>query len=112
MVVDMDLPAVKNSKLALETLRLLKFPTSKVRLLLNRANAKVKLDEREIEEALKAKITARIPSDAIVAASVNEGRPVVESSPKSRVAKGFEDAVEALTGRSAPAPAKGFLGRR
>lgn len=112
MVVDMDLPAVKNSKLALETLRLLKFPTSKIRLLLNRSNAKVKLDEREIEEALKTKISARIPSDAIVAASVNEGRPVVESSPRSRVAKGFEESVEVLVGREVPTPTKGFLGRR
>lgn len=112
MVVDMDLPAVKNSKLALETLRLLKFPTSKIRLLLNRSNAKVKLDEREIEEALKTKVSARIPSDAIVAASVNEGRPVVESSPRSRVAKGFEESVEVLVGREVPTPTKGFLGRR
>jgi pilus assembly protein CpaE len=29
MVVDMDLPSVKNAKLALETLRLLKFPTAR-----------------------------------------------------------------------------------
>jgi pilus assembly protein CpaE len=63
MVVDMDLPSVKNAKLALETLRLLKFPTNKVRLVLNRSNAKARLDDREIEGALKSQIMARIPSD-------------------------------------------------
>jgi pilus assembly protein CpaE len=112
MVVDMDLPSIKNSKLALETLRLLKFPTGKVKLLLNRANSKARLDDREIEAALKAKIGARVPSDAIVAASVNEGRPVVESNPKSKVAKGFEDAVRVLTGKEVPSAGRGMLGRR
>ncbi len=91
MVVDMDLPSVKNAKLALETLRLLKYPTGKIRLVLNRSNAKARLDDREIEGALKSQISARVPSEGIVAASVNEGRPVVESAPKSKVAKGFEE---------------------
>ncbi len=99
MVVDMDLPSVKNAKLALETLRLLKFPTNKVSLVLNRSNAKARLDDREIEGALKSEIQARIPSDGSVAASVNEGRPVVESAPKSKVAKGFEEVAEVVLGR-------------
>lgn len=98
MVVDMDLPSVKNAKLALETLRLLKYPTGKIRLVLNRSNAKARLDDREIEGALKSQISARVPSDGIVAASVNEGRPVVESAPKSKVAKGFEEVFELVKG--------------
>lgn len=89
-VLDMDLPSVKNAKLALETLRLLKFPASKVQLVLNRSNARARLDEKEIERSLKLKISAAIPSDGMVPASINEGRPVVESAPRSRVAKGFE----------------------
>ncbi len=107
MVVDMDLPSVKNAKLALETLRLLKFPTGKVKLILNRSNARARLDDREIEGALKAQIQARIPSEGIVAASVNEGRPVVESSPKSKVSKGFEEVLELVTGKTAEASASG-----
>jgi pilus assembly protein CpaE len=98
MVVDMDLPSVKNAKLALETLRLLKFPTSKVKVVLNRSNARARLDDKEIEGALKVPISAAIPSDGAVAASVNEGRPVVESAPKSRVAKGFESVAELIAG--------------
>jgi pilus assembly protein CpaE len=80
MLVDMDLPSVKNAKLALETLRLLKFSTSNVKLVMNRSNSKAKLDNKEIEGALKMQISAAVPSDAMVAASVNEGRPVVEDS--------------------------------
>lgn len=112
-VVDMDLPSVKNAKLALETLRLLKFPTSKINLVLNRSNARARLDDREIEGALKAQIQARIPSDGIVAASVNEGRPVVESEPRSKVAKGFEEVAQLVLGTSAQAATsgRGFLRR-
>ena len=112
-VVDMDLPSVKNAKLALETLRLLKFQTSKIKLVLNRSNAKARLDDKEIEGALKMSISAAIPSDGAVAASMNEGRPVVESAPKSRVAKGFESVAELIAGPiPEPSQGKGFLRRK
>ena len=112
-VVDMDLPSVKNAKLALETLRLLKFQTTKIKLILNRSNAKARLDDKEIEGALKMSISAAIPSDGAVAASMNEGRPVVESAPKSRVAKGFESVAELIAGPvPEPSQGRGFLRRK
>jgi pilus assembly protein CpaE len=113
MLVDMDLPSVKNAKLALETMRLLKFSTSGVQLVLNRSNSKAKLDTKEIEGALKMAISASIPSDAVVAASVNEGRPVVETDPKSKVAKGFESVAELIAGKVPEASSKaGLFGRK
>lgn len=113
MLVDMDLPSVKNAKLALETLRLLKFTTSNVRLVMNRSNSKAKLDNKEIEGALKMPISASVPSDAMVAASVNEGRPVVESEPKSKVAKGFESVAELIAGKIPEEAGKtGLFGRK
>ncbi|HUG07780.1 MAG TPA: AAA family ATPase [Acidimicrobiia bacterium] len=113
MLVDMDLPSVKNAKLALETLRLLKFSTANVQLVMNRSNSKAKLDNKEIEGALKMEIAASIPSDAVVAASVNEGRPVVETDPKSKVAKGFESVAELIAGKVPEAQVKsGLFGRK
>ena len=113
MLVDMDLPSVKNAKLALETLRLLQFSTANVHLIMNRSNSKAKLDNKEIEGALRMGISAAIPSDAIVAASVNEGRPVVETDPKSRVAKGFESVAALIAGKIPDAPPKsGLFGRK
>ncbi len=106
-IVEMDLPSVKNAKLALETLRLLKFPFAKIQLVLNRSNAKARLDEREIERSLKLKIAAAIPSDGLVPASVNEGRPVVDSAPKSKVAKGFESVAELVLGDRSPSSGDG-----
>ncbi len=110
IVVDMDLLSVKNAKLALDTLRLLKFPSSKIRLVLNRANARARLDEREIEKTLGTNVAARIPSDAAIPASVNEGRPVVLSSPKSKTARGFEEVAALITGTRA-GPVRGRRSR-
>ena len=113
MVVDMDLPSVKNAKLALETLRLLKFSTSNVSLVMNRSNSKAKLETKEIEGALKMEIAAAVPSDAAVPNSVNEGRPVVETDPKSKVAKGFESVATLIAGKIPEATAKsGLFGRK
>jgi pilus assembly protein CpaE len=113
MVVDMDLPSVKNAKLALETLRLLKFSTNNVRLVMNRSNSKARLDNKEIEGALKMEIAASVPSDAAVPNSVNEGRPVVETDPKGKVAKGFESVAALIAGKIPESTQKsGLFGRK
>ncbi|MET0567419.1 MAG: AAA family ATPase [Acidimicrobiia bacterium] len=109
MVVDMDLPSVKNAKLALETLRLLKFSTQNVQLVMNRSNSKAKLETKEIESALKMQISAAVPSDAAVPNSVNEGRPIVETDPKGKVAKGFESVAELIAGKIPESTSKGGL---
>ncbi|HEY4584607.1 MAG TPA: AAA family ATPase [Acidimicrobiia bacterium] len=113
MIVDMDLPSVKNAKLALETLRLLKFSTANVKLVMNRSNSKARLDNKEIESALKMEIAAAVPSDAAVPNSVNEGRPVVETDPKGKVAKGFESVAALIAGKIPESSQKaGLFGRK
>ena len=49
LVAGMDIPNIKNVKIGLQTLRLLNTPMEKLRLILNRANSKVKLDVTEVE---------------------------------------------------------------
>jgi pilus assembly protein CpaE len=103
LVVDMDMPSVKNAKLALDTLRLINFPMSKIKLVLNRVNSKARLDVDELERSLDLKVMAAIPSDKMVPRSVNEGVPVVALSPRSRVARGFHNVVRLVTdGRGQP----------
>ncbi|HSJ71565.1 MAG TPA: AAA family ATPase [Acidimicrobiia bacterium] len=87
LVVDMDLPAVKNAKLALDTLKLIKFPFEKIKLILNRVNSKARLDIHELERSLGLEVQAAISSDKLVPRAVNEGEPVVSLYPRSRVAK-------------------------
>ena len=87
LVVDMDLPSVKNAKLALDTLKLIKFPFEKIKLVLNRVNSKARLDIGELERSLELDVQAAISSDKLVPRAVNEGEPVVSLYPRSRVAK-------------------------
>jgi pilus assembly protein CpaE len=91
LVAGMDIPNIKNVKIGLQTLRLLNTPMEKLHLVLNRANSKVKLDVTEVERTLQVSADILIPSDIVVPQSVNRGVPVVQSSPRSGVAKALED---------------------
>jgi pilus assembly protein CpaE len=90
LVAGMDIPNIKNVKIGLQTLRLLNTPMSKLRLVLNRSNSKVKLDVNEVERTLTIKAESFIPSDVVVPQSVNKGVPVVLDAPKSGVARSLE----------------------
>jgi pilus assembly protein CpaE len=97
VVVDMDLPSVKNAKIALDALRSAHYPMDRVRLVVNRANAKARLDLVELERSLGLRVAGSIPSDRLVPQSVNEGIPVVALSPRSRVARSFHTLAQMLT---------------
>src|SRR3546814_741739 len=85
LIAGMDIPNIKNVKIGLQTMRLLNVPMSKLHLVLNRANSKVKLDVSEVERTLQIKAESLVPSDMVVPQSVNKGVPVVIDSPKSGV---------------------------
>jgi pilus assembly protein CpaE len=91
LIAGMDIPNIKNVKIGLQTLRLLNTPMEKLRLVLNRANSKVKLDVTEVERTLQVSADILVPSDVVVPQSVNRGVPVVQSSPRSGVAKALEE---------------------
>ncbi len=90
LIAGMDIPNIKNVKIGLQTLRLLNVPMTKLHLVLNRANSKVKLDVSEVERTLQIKAESLIPSDVVVPQSVNKGTPVVLDAPKSGVAKAID----------------------
>ena len=90
LVAGMDIPNIKNVKVGLQTLRLLNTPVQKVKLVLNRANSKVKLEVAEVERTLQLKADSLIPSDVAVVQSVNKGIPVVIDAPKSGVSRSIE----------------------
>jgi len=91
LVAGLDIPNIKNVKIGLQTLRLLGTPTEKLRLVLNRADSKVKLDAAEVERTIGVKAEAKIPSDVVVPQAVNKGAAVVLDAPKSGVAKAIEE---------------------
>ena len=96
LIAGMDIPNIKNVKLGLQTLRLLNTPMNKIKLVLNRANSKVKLDVSEVERALAVKADSLIPSDIVVPQSVNKGVPAVLDAPKSGVARSLSQLADLL----------------
>jgi pilus assembly protein CpaE len=81
MICGLDVPTLKNVRLSLQTLELLSFPQSRIRFVLNRADSKVGLKQREVEAALGVKIGVEVPSERAVPLSVNRGNPAVLSDP-------------------------------
>ena len=96
LVAGLDIPSIKNVRIGLQTLRLLNTPMHKIRLVLNRANSKVKLDVSEVERTLQVQAQSRIPSDVSVPQSVNKGEPIVTDAPRSGPAKAIEALVTTL----------------
>ncbi len=106
LIAGMDIPNIKNVKVVLQSLRQFDFPMDKIRLALNRANSKVKLDIGEVERTLGLKAESFIPSDIAIPRSVNKGVPVVIDAAKSEVADAFDELANLYTGNIPSASAK------
>lgn len=98
LVCSMDIPSIKNLKVGIQTLNLLQFAGEKLRLVVNRANAKVNLDIADVERAIGLSAQYRIPSDIAVPQAVNRGTPVVIDRPKSAAAIALEQLASSFLG--------------
>ncbi|HLX20764.1 MAG TPA: AAA family ATPase [Gaiellaceae bacterium] len=96
LLTALDVPTLKNVKLALQTLDLLSFPSNRIRVVLNRADSKVGMKQAEVEQALGMKVQYRIPSDRVVPLSVNMGTPVVLSDGKAEFARSIDEIAKAV----------------
>jgi pilus assembly protein CpaE len=110
LVGSMDIPSIKNLKIGMQTLDLMAIAGPKLKLVLNHANAKVKLDVKEIERVLGLRANFPIPDDIAVPISVNSGRPVVVEEPKAPVSRAIDCIAESLLGPIAT-PKKGRRGK-
>jgi pilus assembly protein CpaE len=86
-ITGMDVPSVKNTAVMLSRLKQLGRLNGAVQVVLNRADSKVLIDEKEVEKALGHGVSVRVPSDRAVPRSVNKGVPIVIEAPRSAVAK-------------------------
>ncbi|MFW5474642.1 AAA family ATPase [Knoellia sp. CPCC 206450] len=85
LIATLDIPAVKNLKLALETLDALGSPRDSRVIVLNRADVKVGLRSEDVVQALGVPIAVSVPASTSVPASVNRGVPLVLESPRDPV---------------------------
>jgi pilus assembly protein CpaE len=105
LITSMDVPSIKNLKLSLQTLELLGFGRDRIRLVLNRADAKVGLRVQEVEKTLGTRIDVPIPSSREVPLSINRGTPLILEDPKSPVVSSIMRLVD-IIGAGAPAAPK------
>jgi pilus assembly protein CpaE len=108
LVCSLDVPTLKNVRLALQTLELLSFPTERIQLVLNRANSKVGMKPGEVESALQVKVRFSVPSDRAVPIAVNRGNPTVLADARAD----FSKAVREMAAAVVPADADGGKGSR
>jgi len=96
LLCGLDVPTLKNLRLALQTLDLLSFPKQRVRIVLNRSNSKVGMKPNEVEGALGMKVRFEIPSDRAVPLAVNRGNPVVLAEESADVSKAIKQMAKEL----------------
>ncbi|MCW2868609.1 MAG: MinD/ParA family protein [Marmoricola sp.] len=115
VVATLDVPTVKNTKVALETLDLLHLVRDHRHLVLNRADDEVGLSLAHVEDILSTKVAAALPSSLAVASATNHGDPIVASKPDHPVSLAITGLARDLMGTGADlatAPAKrGLFGR-
>lgn len=87
LVTTLDIPTLKNVKIAAETLDLLNFPKHRRRLVLNRADDKVGLTVDKVEQTLGMKVVVSVPTSSQVASSTNSGEPILGALPRHPVSR-------------------------
>jgi pilus assembly protein CpaE len=117
LLTTLDMPALKNLKVTLDTLDNLGFPRSKWQIVLNRGGSRVGLTSADIERTVGVPISVEIPSSVEVPLRLNEGVTVVEANPRHAVAKAFGELADKERksthhGRGTAAPAKRSLFKR
>lgn len=85
LIATLDIPAVKNLRIALDTLDQLGTPKDARVVVLNRADAKVGLRSEEVVTALRAPIAASVPASSDVPAATSRGVPIVLDEPQNPV---------------------------
>ena len=96
LVESMDVPSIKNLKLAISTISQLGHPREQLKVVLNRADSKVGLRTSEVEKSLGVDIDVQIPSSRDVPLSINQGTPLAMSRPRSPVVQAIAELLPAV----------------
>jgi pilus assembly protein CpaE len=99
----LDALSLKNTKLGLETLELMGFDSSRIRLLLNRSDTRVGITREDVISVLGRAPDISVPSDRDIPVAINEGLPIVIANERSEAAKAFQT-LASLYLEPAPAP--------
>lgn len=87
LITTLEMPAIKNLKIVLETLDALKVDPTLIRVVINRADSKTGITPKEAEVLLQRKVDYELPNEASVAVAANQGQPLIRFAPKSQLGK-------------------------
>jgi pilus assembly protein CpaE len=90
MVGMLDSLSLKNTKLGLETLELMGYDQSRIRLILNRADSRVGITGEDVVAIIGRTPDVLVPSDRDIPRAVNEGMPIVSAHGGSAAARAFK----------------------
>ena len=113
IVATLDVPTLKNVRVALDTLDMLSISLDHRHLLLNRADDQVGIGADKVESILGMPVAARMSTSMDIAAATNSGMPIVLSSPDHESSRVLRALATRLTGEefdqteSTSAPAGG-----
>lgn len=94
LVTSMDVPSIKNLRVALSVFARLGLERDRLHVVLNRADSRVGLTVRHVEQTLQTSIDVTIPSSREVPLSVNVGLPVGAGATSSGVARAMAGLAE------------------
>lgn len=96
----LDSLSLKNTKLGLETLQLMGYDQSRIRIVLNRADSRVGITAEDVEAVLGRKPDVLVPSDREVPRALNEAVPIVSARRQSSVARAFRGLADHYVARA------------
>jgi pilus assembly protein CpaE len=104
LVAMLDALSLKNTKLALETLDLMEYDRSKVKIVLNRADSRVGVTADDVTTLLGQAPDVRIPSHRDITRSVNEATPIVLTGSNAETKRAFQWLAASYGKADQPAP--------
>lgn len=107
LIATLDVPAVKNLKLTLDTLQMLGHDKDSWVVVLNRSDAKVGLSVDDVTSALRHDISVQVPNSLAVPAAVNRGVALVVDDPRHPVSQAIRQLAVAVGAGHAMASAPG-----
>lgn len=104
VVATLDVPTLKNVKVALETMDMLNIARGHRHLLLNRADAEVGIGVDKVENILGMPVAAQVQSAMDIVAMTNAGTPIVTAQPNHPASRSFAQLAATVTGEPVPVP--------
>jgi pilus assembly protein CpaE len=98
IVATLDVPTLKNVKVALDTLEMLNIGRGHRYLLLNRADDAVGIGAEKVETILGMNVASQISTSIDIAAATNAGTPIIAASPHHPSSAAFRNLSALLVG--------------